>query len=228
VQGVAFVFLPVMFYAIAAPDFSKFVGTCGELKKPEDPYGVMLELPGGKGTPAIEVFDPLCPSCKALEDRLEASGLGTELDRRLVLFPLDSTCNWMVGTTIHPGACAISEAVLCAGSAKAGAVIDWAFLNQDEIRTKAGAAPDPETGEAVAGDMASAQFPELADCIGSAKVKSQINKSLRWAVANQLQVLTPQLYVRGKKLCDEDTDIGMDYSLRRLINQQSAPAAAAP
>ena len=44
--------------------------------------------------------------------------------------------------------------------------------------------------------------------------------SLRWAVANQLQVLTPQLYVRGTKLCDEDTDIGLDYSLRRLINQQ--------
>jgi hypothetical protein len=219
-QGFGFVLLPVMFYALAAPDFSKFIGTCGQLAKPEDPYNVMLSLPGGKGVPAIEVFDPLCPSCKALEERLDASGLGQELDRKLVLFPLDSTCNWMVGSTIHPGACAISEAILCAGTGKAEAVMDWAFEHQEEIRTKAGAAPDPETGEAVARDMAVAQFPELQGCVGSAKVKSQINKSLRWAVSNQLQVLTPQLFVRGTKLCDEDTDIGLDYSLRRLINQQ--------
>jgi hypothetical protein len=31
------------------------------------------------------------------------------------LFPLDKECNWMVSESLHPGSCAVSEAVLCAG-----------------------------------------------------------------------------------------------------------------
>jgi hypothetical protein len=213
-QGFGFVILPVILYAVLAPDFSRYTGKCGVLKKPEDPYGVMLKIGGGGKSSAIEVFDPLCPSCKALEERLDASGLVDELDRRLVLFPLDATCNWMVGQTIHAGACTISEAVACADK-DARKVIDWAFENQEEIRTRAA------EEEGAAESMVLQKFPQLEGCVGSAKVKSQINKSLRWAVANQLQVLTPQLYVRGAKLCDEDTDLGLDYSLRRLLNEQA-------
>jgi hypothetical protein len=38
-------------------------------------------------------------------------------------------------------------------------------------------------------------------------------------VANQVQVLTPQLFVKGRKLCDEDVDLGLDWSLARLIEE---------
>jgi len=206
--GVLFVAAPVVLYVAMAPDHGRFVGTCDGLAHPEDPYGVMVSIgdPGKNAAPAIEILDPLCPACRAFEERLDASGLASRLDRRAVLFPLDSTCNWMVDDRVHPGACAISEAVLCAGD-RADDVVDWAFANQKQIRdaTK----NDPEA----AARMAGARFPEIAACIGSPAARSRLNKSLRWAVANGIQVLTPQLYIDNVKLCDEDVDLGLEYAL---------------
>jgi len=215
-EGVGFVAVPSLVYLIAMPDYSGFVGTCGELAKPEDPYAVMVPIgPQTGGKPTIEVFDPLCPTCRAFEERLEASGLEEKLARKALLFPLDNSCNWMVGYALHPGACVVSEAVLCAGD-KADAVIHWAFENQEQIVTQA------KTDDKAAARMVGQAFPELASCIGTPGVKSKLNKSLRWAVANQLPVSTPQVYVEGKKLCDQDIDLGMDYALSRLIEGRLA------
>lgn len=215
-EGLVFLGFTAAIYLMITPDFSHYTGACGVLAKPADPYGIMVPI-GGKhgGKPTIEVFDPLCPACRALDGRLAASGLGEELDRKAVMFPLDTSCNWMVGITMHPGACVIAEAVLCSGD-KADDVIAWAFENQDAIKEAAGKDP------AAAAQMVDAQFPALKSCVGSADVKTKLNRSLRWAVANQLPVLTPQIYVDGTKLCDEDTDLGLDYSLTRLI--ASAPS----
>ncbi|MDP2306103.1 MAG: vitamin K epoxide reductase family protein [Pseudomonadota bacterium] len=214
-QGVGFVAVPVLVYLIAMPDYSGYAGTCGALAKPEDPYDVMVPLgPQGQGAAAIEVFDPLCPACKGFETRLGASGLEDQMSRKAIMFPLDNTCNWMVGSAVHPGACTISEAVLCAEPGKADAVVAWAFENQTPIREATKADP------AAAGAMVLAKFPEMKSCLGSDKVKARLNKSLRWAVANQLAVLTPQLYINGVKLCDEDTDLGMEYALTRLLENQ--------
>lgn len=218
-QLVAFVVTPVALYVALAPDFSRFIGSCGELDKPEDPSGVMLTIGGpGGGTPAIEVLDPLCPACAAFEQRLHASGLGDQLARKAVLFPLDNSCNWMVGSAVHPGACTMSEALLCAGD-KADAVLAWSFEHAEAIR--AAAASDPEAAR----KMVTAAFPDLSSCVGSAKARQRLNSSLRWAVANQLPVLTPQLYVGGKKLCDEDTDLGLDWALERLLAQTGTKGA---
>lgn len=220
-QGVGFVMVPVILYLSAAPDFSSYVGSCGSLAKPEDTYSVMVPIdPNPSGRDTIEVMDPLCPSCKGFERRLESSGLGASMNRKLVLFPLDNTCNWMVTSTLHPGACTISEAVLCAGD-QADAVMDWAFEHQDEIRTASAADPS------AAATMVGAQFPALKSCVGSASAKAKLNKSLRWAVANKLAVMTPQVYVDGVKLCDEDTDIGMDFALSRLLQNKVAPSPEA-
>ncbi|MFN7143011.1 MAG: vitamin K epoxide reductase family protein [Myxococcota bacterium] len=219
-QGVAFVAVPILVYVAAMPDYAGYNGQCGSLAKPEDPYGVMVPLgPQGPGATAIEVFDPLCPACKGFEGRLDASGLGDRMSRKAVMFPLDTECNWMVGTSLHPGACTVSKAVLCA-EAKADAVVDWAFEHQEEIRTAAAADP------AAAGKMVEAAFPELKACIANKVTEQRLNKSLRWAVANQLPVLTPQLYVNGVKLCDEDTDLGMEYALTRLLDMQVGGAQA--
>jgi uncharacterized membrane protein len=215
-EGVVFVLTPVFLYVALAPDFSEYVGSCGELSAPKDTYGVMVALephPGARET--IEVFDPLCPACAGFEERLATSGFGEQLDRKAVLFPLDSTCNWMIDQPVHPGACVISEAILCAGD-QARAVIDWSFDNQELIRTQTAANPD------AAAAMVKKQFPAVASCLGSASVKQKLNRSLRWAVANQLPILTPQLYIDGRKVCDEDTDLGLDWTLSRLL---SAPRA---
>jgi hypothetical protein len=67
--------------------------------------------------------------------------------------------------------------------------------------------------------MVNERFPNLHSCIGSARVQAQLNRSLRWAVANQLPVLTPQVYVNNTRICDEDTDLGVDYVLTRLLDR---------
>jgi hypothetical protein len=217
--GVVFVALPVAAYVATAPDHARFVGSCGSLEDRSDPYGTLLPLdPHRGGVPTIEVLDPLCPACRAFDDRLAATGLAGDLDRKAVLFPLDNACNWMVGTAIHPGACTVSEAVLCAG-ARATDVVAWAFAEQERIRDAA--AKDP----GAARRLVAARFPEIAGCVGSAEARSRLNKSLRWAVRNQLPVLTPQIYVDGVKLCDEDVDLGLDFALSRMIVAQRRRAA---
>jgi hypothetical protein len=213
----AFVLAPVLLYVVLAPDFSRFVGACGTLEKMADPAGVLLAIganPGG--APAVEVLDPLCPACAAFEGRLTGSGLDARLDRKAVLFPLDNSCNWMVGSTVHPGACTVSEALLCAGEGAAD-VLAWAFAHGEEIRTATAA--DPEAARR----MVLAAFPRLDGCVGTDKTRQKLNRSLRWAVQNQLPIVTPQLYVSGRKLCDEDTDLGLDWALPRLIAASEAP-----
>jgi len=210
--GVIFVGIALGAYIVLSPDFERYIGECGTLTEPSDPYGVMIPLTSG-GVEAIEVLDPLCPSCRGLENRLEASGLDDRLARRAVLFPLDNTCNWMVGSAVHPGACTVSEAMLCADTAGARDILHWAFENQDAIM----AAETATAGGAKT--LVAGMFPSVSKCIGSAKVRSKLNKSLRWAVQNQLPVLTPQLYVAGDKLCDEDTDLGLDYALSRMLER---------
>ena len=40
------------------------------------------------------------------------------------------------------------------------------------------------------------------------------------APANQLPVLTPQVYVGGTRVCDADTDLGLDWTLDRLLDRE--------
>jgi uncharacterized membrane protein len=210
--GCLFVALPVLAYAGAAPDFSGYVGECGTLADASDPHRVLLPIgPQTRSVPVIEVIDPLCPSCRAFERRFDASSVHERTSRKVLLFPLDNTCNWMVDRAMHPGACAISEAVLCA-EGDAAEVIDWAFDNQEAISTAA-----REDAEAPR-RMARERFPGLSECIGSDAVRARLNASLRWTVQNELPVLTPQVYVGDQRLCDADTDLGMDYALTRLVD----------
>lgn len=219
--GVVFVAVPVVAYVAMAPDHGKFIGTCGRLEKPDDTYGVMVPVQRGGSASALEILDPLCPACKAFEQRLQSSGLAGSLDRRAILFPLDTTCNWMITENTHPGACAVSEAVLCAGD-NAPAVIRWAFEVQDAVREQT--KRDPTAAERIVKQ----RFPELAACVGSPEAKSRLNKSLRWTVANNIRVLTPQLFVNNVKLCDEDVDIGLDYALSRMIELPVPPVETKP
>lgn len=232
-QAFGFVTVPVVTYALLVPDYSRYIGTCGALAEPDDPYGVMVPLgPQGGGVPTIEVLDPLCPSCRGLEERLTAAGQAERLSRRVVLFPLDSECNWMVGRSLHPGACRVSQAVLCAAqlpTVGADAVVQWSFEQQEAILAAG------KAGSQGVDQMITARFPELAACLGSPEVESRLNKSLRWAVKNELPVMTPQIYVAGVKLCDEDSDLGLDFTLHHMLERHAkgelrstTPAAAAP
>lgn len=221
-EGTAFVLALSMVYLTVVPTPPKQSREgCGELVRRDDPAGAMLHMaavPGG--VPSIDVLDPLCPACRAFDERLETMELSKRLDRRTVLFPLDSACNWMVGDSLHPGACAVSEAMLCAGGAVKGrsgdpqaarAILDWAFEHQQALMDQAKTDPKGLKKRIVS------QFPAVKGCVGSSRARSKLTKGLRWAVRNALPVLTPQLYIDGKLLCGEDTDMGLDYSLGHLI-----------
>jgi uncharacterized membrane protein len=208
--GCLFVGASTLAYAHKAPDFSRYAGSCGKLARPADPQKALLSLGRQSGRPEIlEVLDPLCPACRAFERRFERLALGKQAKRSVLLFPLDNSCNWMVDRAVHPGACAISEAMLCAGELSEQ-VLAWAFSEQEAIV----AAERSQRGSAQ--KQVVAKFPSLAGCVGSSKVRARLNRALRWAVDNQLPVLTPQLYLDGQRLCDADTDLGLDYMLTRL------------
>ncbi len=207
-----------------APDPKTSMLGCGTLVRAENTAGVMIPLtPGKGGAPSIEVLDPLCPSCKAFDLRLGASSLGERLDLEAVLFPLDSTCNWMVTEAIHPGACAVSEAVLCAAGLGSGpkngdaarSVLRWAFDRQAELRSLAA-----KDERALRAEIERA-FPGVKGCLGGTLVRSKLTKSLRWAVANAIPVLTPQLFVGDTRMCDEDTDLGLEYTLSRMLSPEA-------
>ena len=222
-QLFAFTAVPIVSYAMLAPDHGRFVGTCGGLTHPEDSGDVFVSLHGTGKTAILEVFDPLCPACRGLSERLDASEMNPRLSRTAVLFPLDSECNWMVDRSLHPGACRVSKAVLCADevdSVSVSAVVDWAFEHQAEL-TKLGENDPDEVTQQIVG-----QFGGLKKCLGSAEVEARLNRSLRWIVANELPVLTPQVFLDGVKLCDEDTDLGLDFALHRMLELHDAGTLA--
>ena len=229
-EGVGFVAVLTATYLLftPSPDKKTSLAGCGQLVSGDDPNAVMIPLPSGEGESAIEVLDPLCPACKAFDERLGASSLKSRLDLKAVLFPLDPTCNWMVTEALHPGACAVSEAMLCAGGVAGGTrdekaaheVLRWAFKNQEKLRELA------SKDEGALRAKIESAFPKVKGCLGGTLVKSKLTKSLRWAVGNAIPVLTPQLFVGNSRMCDEDSDLGLEFTLSRMLSKQGKAARA--
>jgi uncharacterized membrane protein len=211
-EGVMTVVTLVGLFVAFAPKTDKDGQGCGVLAQADDPGQVLIASPYRRGTSAVMVLDPLCPACRGFDQRLAASGLGAKLDMKYVLFPLDASCNWMLKDSLHPGACAVSEAMLC-GPEKAQAVLDWAFENQEDLLRIA------KDGDGPLRSQLERKFPHVSGCLGTNKVKAQLRKSLKWGVANAIPVLTPQLFVAERRMCDEDTDLGLEYTLTTMLAQ---------
>lgn len=208
---------PAAAYAAVAPDHTPYLSSCGGLKLAEPPPGVLVSLPGNRPLqPALMFEDPLCANCKAVHLRLVQEGIIEKLDTRLALLPLDSACNWMLDTPLHPGACSVSKAVICAGP-NAREVLEWAFdqqhylLRAGERDQQQGYKDQRTTREVIRlrwGD-------ELGKCVGSKEAEQRLNRHLQFAVDNTVPVSTPQLYLSGRRVCDEDTDLGLRFALTR-------------
>jgi uncharacterized membrane protein len=209
-EGVAFVVLAVVAYVSVVPSFDDKVVACGELKKPEDKQHALIDVKGAGAKGAIlEVVDPLCPACKAFDTRVEAEGFADGRSRQVLLFPLDDECNWMLKQSLHPGACMVSRALICAGNDYDRM---WHFVldNQEEFRITATKAPD------IVKQKLLNAFPSVAGCIDRDETKARLNNMLRFAMQNNMPIVTPQLYVSNKRLCDEDTDLGLNYAFKAL------------
>lgn len=215
VEGCAFVGVLFLAYLLFVPQVEAKAGRgpagCGTLVEAGDASGILIDLALRPGAaPSIELLDPLCPACRAFGERLAASGLAERLSQQAVLFPLDATCNWMVKSSLHPGACAVTEAMLC-DRAAAPKILAWAFTHQEAL-TELG-----RKDEAGLRSKITQEFPGVGACLGSPQAKNAVVRSLRWAVANALPVLTPQLFVQGRRVCDEDTDLGLEYTLAHML-----------
>lgn len=213
--GVA-VALPVVVWAHALPDYGPYVTKCDTLKDEKPPEGVILPLRAATGPAPVDallVIDPLCPACKALHRRLDASEFGSRLSYRALPLPLDAECNWMLKDSMHPGACLLSRALLCAGD-RAADVLDFIYENQEEMRMDGiGKRLDRIRDRVVT------RFPDIADCLDRPETKIRLNKALHHVAELALPLLTPQVYLNGRRLCDEDTDLGLTFALTRLIGQ---------
>ncbi|MFO0553868.1 MAG: vitamin K epoxide reductase family protein [Polyangiaceae bacterium] len=212
--------VPVGVYAAAVPGYSEKVRSCGSIEVPatkaedERPTLLSVETRNPK-TPALSIEDPLCPSCQAFHERMTKEGLYDTLDMRVLLFPMDSECNWMLARPRHPGACIVSRAALCAEKTKqARALLDWVYENQKTL-TDAG-----KEDTALLRKKVVAKFPDLDECIDSKETKDRLDRILQLAVKMKIRTSTPQLFIQGQKLCPEDTDLGLQYAMRILASKK--------
>jgi uncharacterized membrane protein len=206
-----FAMAPAFLYYRSVPSYSKYVGGCGTLVTTDDPKNALLHVTwAGAKQPVVMLVDPLCPTCKAFHERLVAEGMLEQLDITLVLFPLDSECNWNLTSALHPGACIVSKAVLCADGKHLEA-LEWAYAEQQELVEAA-----KSREEAALLQRISAKWPGVEGCIKDDKTRIRLDETMRFAVKNRLPVSTPQLFVGERKLCDEDIDIGLPYAMRKL------------
>jgi hypothetical protein len=164
------------------------------------------------------MVDPLCPSCRALHRRLDAEGFLEQMDATVLLFPLDSSCNWMVDRDVHPGACQLAKAMICAHpKGQAAQVLEWSYDQQEHLLTTA----KTQGGKAIEGYI-EGSFPGLSACMKDKATNKKLEEMLRFAVDNRLPVSTPQLFLGDLRMCDEDTDMGLVYSIRKLVPQLKA------
>jgi vitamin K epoxide reductase family protein len=203
---------PAAVYAASLPDYGPLLEGCGKLAEPADPPNTLARLvtqaPRRK---ALLFVDPLCPTCKALHERLDAEGALEKLDASLLLFPLDSDCNWMLDRPVHPGACLLAKAVLCGDKAgRTREVLEWAYAEQESLRV-AGKAGKEQLRARVR-----QRFADLDKCLDERETQKRLERGLHFAVANKVPVSTPQFYLGEARVCDEDTDLGLRFTLGRL------------
>jgi uncharacterized membrane protein len=221
---------PAAAYVRGLPQHDAHIGSCGKLQKPAAAE-LALHLSAGGLPPGVAaaaggrtavsmIVDPLCPSCRALHQRLDGEGFLEQLDMSVSLMPLDDACNWMVDRAVHPGACEVSKAVLCAHArGKALEVLEWAYRAQGELTAAAKVG-----GAKAVHSIVERSFPDLGACMEDKQTARKLDEMLRFAVDNRLPVSTPQLFVGQVRVCDEDTDMGLVYALRRLAPQLRARA----
>lgn len=216
---------PAVAYGKSVANHDDKIASCGKLPKPigeKSDLGMKVTLTrasaAGPKTPITLMVDPLCPSCRALHRRLEAEGFLEQMETTLVLFPLDSSCNWMVDRDVHPGACQVAKAMICAQPKnQAVQVLEWAYDQQELLISTA----KTQGAKAIDGYI-EGSFPGLAACMKEKATTKKLDDMLRFAVDNRLPVSTPQLFLGDVHMCDEDTDMGLVYSLKKLAPQLKA------
>jgi uncharacterized membrane protein len=203
---------PALVYVSALPDYRPLLEKCGKLSVEGDSRHGLIKIPTTHPVRSVVLFeDPLCPTCKAFHERLVDEGIFDRLEVTMAMFPLDSECNWMLDRALHPGACLMAKAVLCGGDDKAKRVLEWAYDQQDTLRELG-----KQGGGALSTKIAERWGPDLLACATGKQVGIQLNQQLHFAAKSHIPVSTPQMFLGGTRICDEDTDLGLDYTFAQL------------
>ena len=204
--------LPSLVYARAVPDQRPYLKGCGKLDRPIETHGALIKMRTPSSVRQATLFeDPLCPTCRAFHQRMVAEGAFDRLEIQMSLFPLDSDCNWMLTSRLHPGACTVSKAIICGGE-QARQVLDWAYDEQDELVSAAKTGGDAALRSVIGRRWGAA----LLSCMDTPATKLKLNHELHFAADNSIPISMPQVYLGDLKVCDEDTDLGLRYTLREL------------
>ncbi len=203
--------LPALIYVSSLPDYRPYLTSCGTLSVKTEAHNALLKIPTEHPIQPVILFeDPLCPTCRAFHERLVDEGIFDRLDVTMVMFPLDSECNWMLDRSLHPGACVVAKAILC-GDSRTRAMLEWSYDNQDDLR---------ELGKSnMAGlkkKIADKWGADVMACAADKKTEIRLNQQLHYASDNHIPVSTPQMFLGEKRICDEDTDLGLKYTLAQL------------
>lgn len=203
--------LPAIVYLSALPDYKPLITACGKLTLPTEPHNALIRLPTTHPIKPVTLFeDPLCPTCKAFHERMVTEGAFENLDVTLSLFPLDNECNWMLDRPLHPGACILSRAIIC-GKDKSRAMLEWSYAEQDDLRD-AGKKGSKQLRDKISGKWGK----DIDACIDDVQTTAKLNQQLHYASNNHVPVSTPQMFLGDTRLCDEDTDLGLPYTLAQL------------
>jgi uncharacterized membrane protein len=208
----AAVVLPAVAYVTALPNVRPLIDKCGTLAVASESHNGLLKIPTAHPVRPVLLFeDPLCPTCKAFHERLVDEGVFDKLDVTMALFPLDTDCNWMLDRPLHPGACILSKAVLCGGNDQARSILEWAFDNQESLRELG-----KQSASALTSKIGERWGAEIASCLAKPQTTVRLNQQLHFAANNHIPVSTPQMFLGTKRICDEDTDLGLKYTLAQL------------
>ncbi len=211
----AFAVLPALVYVAALPDYRPYLSGCGVLTESGEKHNALVNIPTAHPVARAVMFvDPLCPSCKSFHERLVGDGFFDRLGINVAMFPLDSDCNWMVTQSVHPGACVVAKAFICADHlARSRELLEWAYGDQQTLQ-EAG-----KLGKEVVRNRIRERFPEIDPCLDAHDTQTRLDRMMQFAVANRIPVSTPQFFIGGKRLCEEDTDIGLSYTINQLAPQ---------
>jgi hypothetical protein len=175
-------------------------------------HNALLKIATAHPIRAVLLFeDPLCPTCKAFHERIVDEGIFDRLDVTMAMFPLDADCNWMLDRSLHPGACLVAKAVLCGGNERARTILEWAFDDQDELSELG-----KRGSEALTAKIAARWGPEISSCLERPQTVTRLNQQLHFAANNHVAVSTPQMFLGDRRICDEDTDLGLRYTFAQL------------
>jgi Vitamin K epoxide reductase family len=203
---------PAVAYVSALPDYRARIDRCGKLTLVGEPHNGLLKIATAHPMRPVLLFeDPLCPTCKVFHERMVDEGIFERLDVTMAMFPLDTECNWMLDRALHPGACVVAKAVLCGGNDRARSILEWAYDNQEELRDAGKRGADALTAK-----IAARWGAEIGACVGRPQTAMRLNQHLHFAANNHIPVSTPQMFVGDTRICDEDTDLGLKYTLAQL------------